>query len=133
MKVRQRQGLDYFVDRLTAFHEPMEQLAQAGSTWQSAALDISHKAELERAYAHARTLWRSIEGESVDAPQYGLSPARAAQLRNAIDEESTALTQLSDALRGSDKTRILKSEAAIKSPFARALTAFGQPATDADR
>jgi len=129
MKVRQRHGLDYFVDRLTAFHEPMEQLAQAGSTWQPSALDATHQAELERAYAHARTLWRGIEGQSVDPKQYGLSLARATQLRKAIDEVSAALAQLSDALRGDDKVRVLKAAAAIKSPFARAFMAFGQPAT----
>lgn len=128
MKIRQRQGLDYFVDRLTAFHEPMEQLAQAGSTWPSSALDTSRRDELVQAYAHARTLWRGIEDQSVDATQYGLSPARAAQLRKAIDEESAALAQLSDALRGDDKACVLKAAVAIKSPYARAFTAFGQPA-----
>ena len=131
MKVRQRQGLDYFVDRLTAFHEPMEQLAQAGSTWPSSVLDTSRRDELVQAYAHARTLWRGIEGQPVDATQYGLSPARAAQLRKAIDEESAALARLSDALRGDDKASVLKAAVAIKSPYARAFTAFGQPATQA--
>ena len=131
MKVRQRQGLDYFVDRLTAFHEPMEQLALAGSTWPSSALDTSRRDDLVQAYAHARTLWRGIEGQSVDATQYGLSPARAALLRKAIDEESAALAQLSDALRGDDKARVLKAAVAIKPPYARAFTAFGQLATQA--
>lgn len=131
MKVRQRQGLDYFVDRLTAFHEPMEQLAQAGSTWSSSALDTSRKDELVQAYAHARTLWRGIEGQPVDAAQYALSPARAAQLRKAIEEESVALARLSDALRGDDSARVLKAAVAIKPPYARAFTAFGQPATQA--
>jgi hypothetical protein len=131
MKIRQRQGLDYFVDRLTAFHEPMEQLAQAGSTWPPSALDTSRRDELVKAYAHARTLWRGIEGQSIDVAQYGLSPARAAQLRKSIDEESAALAQLSDALRGGDKARVLKAAAAIKPPYARAFMAFGQPATQA--
>lgn len=133
MTVRQRQGMDYFVDRLTAFHEPMEQLALAGSSWKAAALDAARKDELERAYAHARTLWRGIEGQEVDATQYRLTPARVAQLRKAIDDESTALAQLSDALRVGDNARILKSAVAIKPPFARAFTAFGQPAAEAGR
>ena len=32
MKLRSAQGVDYFMDRLTAFHEPMEVLALAGNT-----------------------------------------------------------------------------------------------------
>lgn len=133
MQVRDRQGMDYFVDRLTAFHEPMERLAQAGSTWTPAALDPPRRDELERAFAQARALWHGIEGRPAGAAQYGLSPARSAQLRQAIDDESAALARLSEALRGADPARILAAAAGTKPPFARAFTAFGQPGTEAAR
>lgn len=127
MKARQRQGMDYFVDRLTEFHEPMETLALAGATLRADQLDAKRRAAMERAYTQARTLWRGIEQQTVDGAAYGLSAPRQAQLRKAIDDETAALGQLSDALRGSDNARLLKSAAAIKPPFAKAFTAFGQP------
>jgi hypothetical protein len=127
MQARRRQGMDYFVDRLTAFHEPMEILALAGSTLRADQIDAKRRSELERAYAHARTLWRGIELHAGDGASFGLSEPRQGQLRNALDDETAALVQLSDALRGRDNGRLLKAAVAIKPPFARAFTAFGQP------
>lgn len=127
MNARLSQGMDYFVDHLTAFHTPMETLALAGSTLRPDQLNATRRAELTRAYAKARTLWRRIEQQPVDAKAYGLSGARLAQLRKAIEDEGSALEQLSQALRETDDARLLKAAAAIKPPFARAFTAFGQP------
>ena len=127
MQARRRQGMDYFVDRLTAFHEPMETLALTGSTLRPDQLDAKRRVELERAYAHARTLWRGIEQHAVDSAAYGLSAPRQAQLRKALDDETAALGQLSDALRGNDNANLLKAAVAIRPPFAKAFTAFGQP------
>jgi len=125
MQARQRQGMDYFVDRLTAFHEPMETLALAGSTLKPAQVDAASRAKLEQAYAQARTRWLGIEQQPVDGVAYGLSAPRQAQLRKALDDETAALSRLSDALRDSDNAQLLKAAVAIKPPFARAFTAFG--------
>ncbi len=126
MAARQRQGMDYFVDRLTAYHEPMEVLALAGATLKPAQLDAARRAQLEQAYAEARALWRGIEQQPLDAAAYGLSAARQAQLRKALDDETAALARLSDALRGSEFDTLLKAAQAIKPPFSRAFTAFGK-------
>jgi hypothetical protein len=126
MQARRRQGTDYFVDRLTAFHEPMEALAVAGSTLRADQLDAKRRAELERSYVQARTLWRDVDQHTVDGAAYGLSAPREAQLRKALDGETAALGQLSDPLRRSDNGRLLKSAVAIKPLFAKAFTAFGQ-------
>jgi hypothetical protein len=61
MKLRSAQGVDYFMDRLTAFHEPMEVLALAGNTLKPQDLTPAKRAEMEKTYAEARALWRSIE------------------------------------------------------------------------
>lgn len=126
MVARSTRGVDYFVDRLTAFHEPMEVLALAGKDWSPQALTPPRREELARAFAHARALWQAIELNPPDPAAYGLDSARAAQLRQATAEESQALSRLSDALRGSDAAALLKAAAAIKPPFARVFTAFGQ-------
>jgi hypothetical protein len=133
MQARQRQSMDYFVDRLTAFHEPMETLALAGSTLWTDQLDAKHRAGLEQAYAKARTLWRGVELNAVDAAVYGLSAPRQAQLHKALDEETVALSQLSDALRGNDNGLLLKAATALKPPFAKAFTAFGQADSEPSR
>lgn len=131
MAVRQAQGLDYFVDRLTAFHEPMEALALAATRGEP--LDARRRADLEKTFAHARALWAQVERQPVDAARHGLSGPRAAQLQKALAEESLALARLSDALRGGDNAQVLQAAGAIKAPFARAFTAFGQAPGDNPR
>lgn len=117
MKVRQAAGFDYFVDRLTAFHEPMEELVLAAGK--------GSLAGMEPVFAHAAALWRAVESHPVDAATYRLSTQRQSQLRAGLAAEAQALSRLSDALRGGDTAAALAAAKAIKPPFARAFTAFG--------
>jgi len=65
-------------------------------------------------------------------------PIRLADLRTSTPEVmkrfgESGRAATSDGMLGTDRTRFLKSAAAINSPFARPFTAFGQPTTDAGR
>lgn len=133
MKARLSQGMDYVVDRLTAYHEPMETLAIAGTTWRPAEVDATRRAQLEQAGLHAAALWRGIERQSIDMAAHGLSPQRQAQLRQALDDESAALDRLDRALRTGSQEQVLKAAAALKPAFARAFTAFGRAEGEAAR
>jgi len=126
MKLRSAQGVDYFMDRLTAFHEPMEVLALAGNTLKPQDLTPAKRAEMEKTYAEARALWRSIEQNLPDPKVYQLSEAQQAQFNKGMADVTQALSRLSDALRGADNAALLKAAAAIKPPFARTFTAFGR-------
>jgi hypothetical protein len=126
MKLRVARGVDYFMDRLTAFHEPMEVLALAGSSTLPQDLTPARRAAMEEAFAQARALWRSIEQHLPNPPAYGLNEARLAQFNKGVADVTAALARLSDALRGADNAALLKAAAAIKPPFARTFTAFGQ-------
>jgi len=125
MKERQAAGLDYFVDRLTAFHEPMEELALAGASLAPGAVDAQRRRDLEQAFASARALWLAVEQHLPDVRTYGLSASREAQFRQGLATEAAALSRLSDALRGSDNGALLVAARSIKPPFAKVFTAFG--------
>lgn len=127
MEARRSQGFDYFVDRLTEYHEPMEVLALAGAL-KPASLTAERRGELARAYQEARALWAEIERFAVPAEAYGLSSGRQAQMQQGMAQERVALDALGQALQGDDAARLLQAAAAIKPPFARLFTAFGQPA-----
>ena len=126
MKARTARGVDYFVDRLTAYHEPMEVLALAGLQLKPQDLTPTKKAEMEKAFAEARALWHGIEQHRPRPADYALDAARAAQFEKGVADETVALTRLSDAFRGQDAAALLKAAQAIKPPFARTFTAFGQ-------
>jgi hypothetical protein len=125
MKLRVALGVDYFMDRLTAFHEPMEELAQAGISTPAQELTPARRAAMEEAFARARGLWRGIEQNLPNPQAYHLNEARLAQFNRGMADVTAALSRLSDALRGTDNAALLKAAAAIKPPFARTFTAFG--------
>lgn len=125
MKAREAAGFDYFVDRLTAYHEPMEVLALAGAGAKTGALDAAQRAQLEQAFAESSARWRAVEQNLPDPHVYRLTPARETQFRKGLADEAAAMSRLSDALRGSDDAQLLKAAAAIKPPFSRVFTAFG--------
>lgn len=126
LQARRAVGLDYFVDRLTAFHEPMEVLALAGTQLKPGQLTPVERARLEQAYVHARALWHQIEAHRPDLAAHGLTGNRAAQFMAGMAAETDALARLSDALRGADAAALLRAASAIKPPFAKVFTAFGQ-------
>lgn len=125
MQVRRTAGFEYHVDRLTAFHAPMEDLVLAGSKLQPGAVDAATRSRLERSFAEARARWLEVERHPADATVHRLSAARAAQLRQGLAGVDAALARLSDALRGSDNTALLAALRGVKPPFARSFTAFG--------
>jgi hypothetical protein len=127
MKARQAHGMDYFVDRLTAYHEPMEVLALAGKG-DPARLTREQRAGLERAYGEALRLWEAVERHPVDPQAYGLTPARQSQMARGLAEERAALDALGRALQGQDPAALLEAAGAVKPPFARLFTSFGDPA-----
>lgn len=119
-------GMDYFVDRLTAYHAPMEQLALAGTQWKPGDLTPQRRAELERAWRQCVALWEGIERFSLDPAAYGLAQAGWAQLQAALAQERQALQGLGAALADSDDAALLRAAAGVKPPFARAFTAFAR-------
>lgn len=130
MKARAERGLDYFVDLLTAFHEPMEVLALAGGNWRPEEVDARRRAELQTAFGEARAKWQRVLQYRLDAAAYGLSADKLARVRSTLAEETVALERLDVALRGTDNAALLKAAAAVKPPYARAFTAFGRSAED---
>lgn len=125
LRARESGGPAYYVDRLVAYHHPMEAVAKFGAA--TAPLTSAQREALVQAYTHARALWAAVEREPVDPARYGLVDARRAQYERGMADESAALTRLSDALRSGDDAAIVKAAAAIRQPFARAYIAFGLP------
>ena len=113
---RQALGIDYALDHYTAYHGAMEALANATTVQRPA---------MEADFAKARALWRGLEQRTIDPATYGLSGPRQIQLRQALADETEALSRLSAALRSASDGDLLKAAAALKPPFVRAYVAFG--------
>lgn len=123
---RERLAIPFAPDRLTAYHDAMEKLAEVGSP--ANAGKALQRAAMLADFATARALWRQVEGTTFDPATYGLSTPRAAQFKQAMADETAALSRLSSALESSDDTALRQAAMAIKAPFVRGFTAFGWPA-----
>lgn len=121
---RRRNGLDYFVDRLTEFHEPMEAIVLLGKDMTT--LSFQNRSQLKEHLEHAWGYWAGIEASQVDPVLYGLNKSQVASLKNGLEREKQALENLRKLVDvGTDK-EVLQAAVAIKPPFARLFTTFGR-------
>ena len=112
MKLRERNRIDYFIDELTAFHEPMEGIVLAakdktGDTL--AAADIEH---IRHLLPQAEKAWLGVSAAKLDPQDYLLTPAQADDARKLMELEQTSLAALKAAL-------------AIKPNFDKLFMTFG--------
>jgi len=122
-QARLDQGIDYFPDRLTAFHDPMEAIVLA--TKGRSALSDADVAELRALLVRAYQRWSDVVTATFDADRFGFSPERATRLTRLMRQESEALGNLRAALDSGDKAAVLAAGPKLKPPFAQAYKLFG--------
>lgn len=122
---RQSRGIDYALDRYTRFHEAMERLVDRGAALVGRRLSAIERERLLADFIQARAQWQAVERVAVDPKAFGMTPAREAQWRIALQDEARTLGVVSQALRGDDDAALLRAVGAVKTPFVRAYTAFG--------
>ncbi len=125
MKLRQRNRLDYYVDTLTTFHEPMETIVLAAKDKTSDTLTEIDIARIRKALPQAEQAWQRVTTTKLDASDYMLSAAQAENARQLMMLENASLATLKDSLASADKSRILQAAVAIKPNFAKLFMIFG--------
>lgn len=125
MAQRRAQGIDYFVDRLTAFHEPMEAIVLAAKGKSPTTLTDADLATIRQQLPDALTRWHAVEMARVEPERYRLSAEQANQLKNGITQEAAALQALQTALERGDRQRIIQTAVAIKPVFSQLFMLFG--------
>jgi hypothetical protein len=122
---RQAMGLDYQPDRLTAFHETMEDLIASTPGKEPASIGSPQIAVMKDQLGKARTQWQAVKSARWEPTDYGLEGARLESYLAAVAAEDKALDEFTAALDAGDAARIAKAAPAIKPPFAKAYGAFG--------
>jgi hypothetical protein len=125
MTQRIQHGIDYFIDRLTAYHEPMEAIVLTAKGKTPATLTDADIAALRRHLQEAQALWQPVESARIDPKLYRFSDKAFTALGTGIRQESAALQALQTALAAEDRQRIIKAAIAIKPPFAELFMLFG--------
>ena len=125
MKLRQRNRIDYFIDGLTAFHEPMEAIVLAAKDKTGETLAGADIARIRTMLPQAEQAWQRVAAAKLDGDDYLLTPAQTEDARKLMSMERASLAALQDALNAGDKARIAQAAAAIKPNFAKLFMTFG--------
>lgn len=125
MTQRTQQGIDYFVDRLTAYHEPMEVIVLTVKGKTSATLTDADIATLRQHLQKAQVIWHPVASARIDPKHYRLTEDALTALYARVQHETTALKALREALDAGDRQQIIGAAIAIKPPFAQLFMLFG--------
>jgi len=126
MELRHRNNIDYYIDNLTRFHEPMEKIVLAGKGKTEDTFQAQQLATIRDTLPQAKQLWMAATMKPIDAKQYGFNPEQAKLLRSLIHQQMLTLEQLEKTLASKDKQAIINAAVAIKPNFARIFKMFGR-------
>lgn len=125
MGLRERNGIEYYVDHLTRFHEPMEAIVLAGKGKTTETLS---SADLEAIRSHlpvAREIWSGVTTAHFDPALFGFTAEKQAAMQKQIAAETDALTQLQAALDAGDTAAVAQRAVALKPSFSVLFMLFG--------
>ena len=124
LDMRARSKMPYFLDVVTGFHDPMEEIVLLAKDKTSATLGAEEIGKLRAALPEAEKRWAAVKATRVD-PAFGLNPEQQDNVAKLIANESAALETLKQALAGDDRAAIIKAAVSVKPPFAKLYMSFG--------
>lgn len=125
MKLRARNEIAYFVDQLTAFHEPMEVIVLAAKDKTPETFTDADIQRIRETLPEAEKLWARAMAGNLDGAIYQLEASQLERARKLMQAEQQALAALKSALAGGDRLGIIKAAVSIKPNFAALFMTFG--------
>ena len=118
-KARSDMGIDYLLDLLTAFHEPME--AFVGLAEKPGA----DPAKLKSLLAELSEKWTIVEKAKLDTKLFGLNEEKTTRYTSLVKKEREILTSLTALIVGKDQAALAKTAGTVKTTFSQAYMVFG--------
>lgn len=126
LQLRERNDIEYFIDHLTRFHEPMESIVLAVKDKDAAELSPSDIEDLRETVTEARLLWREVANADLDPALFELDPDAVATVRMLIEQQQAELDRLETAAQKGSRNEIKQAGMAIKPNFAKLFMTFGR-------
>lgn len=115
IEARRAGGIELYVDRLTEFHDVMEELVK----------EVQAGAGAASLLAQASALWSRAERPAFEPSLFGWDEAKYAELRRRVQEERATLDALREALARGEAARAKELAGQLKSRFAQIYVMFG--------
>jgi hypothetical protein len=118
-KARSDMKIDYLLDLLTAFHEPMETF-----------VDLAEKpgadqAKLKNLLAELSEKWSVVEKAKLDTKLFGFNEEKTAKYASQVKKEREILNALSGLIDGKDHVALAKAAGTVKTTFSQTYMLFG--------
>ena len=123
---RRRHNMDYFIDYLTDFHEPMEHIVLRAKGKIPQSLTDEDIAFIEQSLHHAMELWDKVVKADFDKAMFDFNDGKFAQMQATLQAETQSLEDLKSALaNNSAKEPLIKKAMGIKKSFTQLFYMFG--------
>lgn len=124
-KLRAKSDMDYYLDRLTEFHESMEKIFHFGEGKKPGDITESELKNLKAHLAEAEKRWEKVMHGEMDAEIFGLSQTDLKNLKQIGHAEKKAMKKLAQAMDANDQKAIVQASLAIKPNYGKYLKTFG--------
>ncbi len=126
LTARRRNAFDYYVDYLTAYHEPMEGIVLTAKETPPEQWTEATTARIREYLPEAEALWAAVREAAFEPSAYDFDEQRQQKMQQFLAAETEALQQLKTALDGQVPAAQLRAAAMrIKPPFAGLFQLFG--------
>jgi len=125
LKLRRRNGIDYFVDYLTDFHGPMEAIVLSAKGKTEADLTQAEVEKIRTLLSQATALWHELTAAHFDTTLFEFDAPRLKKMRQYQEAETSALARLQQALNNGNNSATLSAAIALKPNFAKLFMLFG--------
>lgn len=125
LKIRKRNSIDYYLDYITGFHKPMNNVVLTAKGKTSETLTDPMVSKIQYNFKAASQSWENLQKASFDPELFSFDAKKEAQRLACIKAETEALNELKKALDKDDKETIIKAAANIKSNFDNLFSLFG--------
>ena len=123
---RRRHNIDYFIDYLTDFHDPMEHIVLRAKGKTPQTLTGEDIAYIDKTLPHTMALWDKIVNADFDKALFGFKQDKLDQMQATMQAETQALEDLKTALSdNAAKDMVIKKAMGIKKNFAQLFSMFG--------
>jgi hypothetical protein len=122
---RRRAGVQYFPDRLVAFHKVLQSMMGVVRGKAPADLTEGDVRRLAELLGEAEAHWQQAEGAEFTPEVYGFSEEKAGLLAERMQRVRRALASCGTALRAGDPDSILTYVLRLRAPFEEVYFLFG--------
>lgn len=125
MKLRKRNNINYFIDLLTEFHEPMEKIVLKAKKLKPENFTGSDWKGFNGLSIKAKKLWKNVMNYNFNSSLFNFDRAKTIRFKDNLIAESKALNKLAGSINNKNVNTILQNAKNIKHSFAKIFMMFG--------